>query len=467
MIITNKKQFINNKYNLINILLMVVFLVIGVITAYLAINYPSVLFIFVGALLSVWLAYFYPSATLVLLITFGQIIQFELASIIQDYNSFAISVLNLRYSDPIILGIIITLLIKSLNRDIAVKKIIAGKGKFLTLFLMYVFIEMIRNLGQYGSFVFGEFRTYYQGFLIILYIAVSTKLHEEREKLFKVILILAISQILIALIKGAFIQSFSLNAYEKWLSAFGSIGLLYGLFAFYLYTKYEKIKIPAILKALIFTLGLVVLIIASNRSVWLAGVIGFIALIVLKEIKLRNQIAVILLILIVFSITTKIFTSEGYNFSNFFYTRLEAFTDYQRDPSSVWRYYIWSSIIESIAKEPMFGYGLGGNFGIFVSAINTVLGNSPHNFYLAMLYALGATGIILFFLFLFMYIKNLVKIKMLDSTDYIIKTNSFVVTACMLTYWIAYSTEKDFFTWCFLGLGFSIIINKKIIALQA
>ena len=288
-------------------------------------------------------------------------------------------------------------------------------------------MQVIRNWGQYGSYSLGEFRTYYQGFLIIPYIAWSFKLPDEREKLFKILVALSLSQILIALLKGAFIQNFSFDAYEKWLSAFGSLALLYGLFAFYIYNKYKKIKISKITIITIFSLGIIILLIASNRSVWLAGITGFIFLIFLKEVNVKNQFVLLLIILLVFIIVFQLFTKEGYDFTNFFSNRLDAFLDYQSDPTANWRFYIWGSIIEKIPEKLLFGYGLGGNFDIYIPELNNVLGNSPHNFYLAMLYELGLVGTLSFFIFLVKYIKDLVKLKTIDLNDYIIKITSFIV----------------------------------------
>lgn len=448
----------DNKFSFISFLLF--FTIISLII-YLAINNLILLFVIVGSLFSIWLAYFYPVVTIILLIVVGQIVQFELAKVIQSFSGLPIGNLNLRFSDPIIFGIIISIFVKAFIDNASIKRIIYGKGKYFTIFLLYVIIQVIKNWGTYGSYSFGEFRTYYQGFLILPYIALNTKLINERKKLFKVLIILSLGQILIALLKGAFIQNLSFEAYEKWLSAFGSLALLYGLFALYMYRKYDNIKISRAVIILTFTLGIIILLIASNRSVWLAGVTGFIFLIFQKEVNIKNQFVLLLVFLFVFVIAYLLFTTEGYDFRIFFSNRLNAFLDYQNDPTASWRFYIWSSIIQSIPEKLMFGFGLGGNFDIYIPELNNVLGNSPHNFYLAMLYELGLMGVLLFFIFIVKYIKDLVKLRTLLLSDNIMRKISFIVIACLVGYWIAYSTEKDFFTWCYLGLGFSIIINTK------
>ena len=298
-----------------------------------------------------------------------------------------------------------------------------------------------------------------RGFLIIPYIALNTNLPEKRSKLFKIIMFLALAQIVVALIKGAYIQNFSLDAYEKWLSAFSSLALLYGLFSLFLFNKYSKKKFYKHFTPIIFTLGIIILIIASNRSVWVAGVVGFIFLILTKEINIKNQILVLFIILFVLIIASQLFSAEGYNFSNFFSQRLDVFS-YKEDPTSSWRYFYWITIFNSIILKPFFGYGLGGSFGIYVPELKDVITTSPHNLYFAMLYELGAVGSTLFLVFIAKYLKDLRKLKLLLPMDNIIKITLFVVIFCAISYWIAYSSDKDFFTWCYLGLALSLLINK-------
>ena len=99
----------DNKFSFISILLL--FTIISLII-YLAINNLILLFVIVSSLFSIWLAYFYPVITIILLIIFGQVIQFELAKVIQSFSGLPVGDFNLRFSDPIILGIIVTLFIK-------------------------------------------------------------------------------------------------------------------------------------------------------------------------------------------------------------------------------------------------------------------------------------------------------------------------------------------------------------------
>jgi len=450
-----------NNFKLSKILLILPFLMVSIVISYLSVHNLILLVVFVGSIISIGLAYFYPTITLFALLFIGQIVQYELSKILEGFTALSLSNLNFRFSDPILFGIIVSLTLKLMQGRHNVKELILGKGKFFVLFFIYVLIEVIRNVGIYGTFALGEFRTYYGGFVVLNYVAINTGTIIERKKIFKLIMYLGLGQIIVALIKGAYIQGFSLNAYEKWLSAFGSLALLYALFAFYLYNKYVKINISKTMAVIIFLSGILVLIIASNRSVWLAGSVGILLLIILKEIKLKEQIIFLIIGAIVLFIAMQLFFFEGYNFYNFFGKRLLAFTNYESDETSIWRYYVWSSLLESVYKNIFFGFGLGDNFQIFVPELNTILYNSPHNFYLAMLYQLGIVGIFLILLLFVSFINQLTKLKNLIDTDLVIKKTVYVVIVCLLIYWLAYSTEKDLFTWCFLGLGFSLIINKN------
>lgn len=459
-----KNKFWTKPTNEGNLFLKIFFfsiLLIFVILGYLTTHNLIVAFIMIGSVLSIWLAYYYPILTIVLLILFGQIIQFELIDFLASFDALPLGGLSLRFSDPIIFGIIVAILIKIIKVDPALKRIVLGKGKYFTIFLFFVLFQVIRNYSIYGSYSFGEFRTYYQGFLIIPYVAMSINSSKMRKRLFVILVILALSQIITALIKGAFIQNFSLDTYEKWLSSFGSLALLYGLFGLYLYRKYKGAKLQKISTFIIIFSGIIILIIASNRSVWLAGIVAFLFLIITKEIKVKHHVALFLISIFVFLLVTQVFTSEGYDFYNFFTQRFYAFTDFKKDPTAAWRYYVWMSMIENIAAQPFWGYGLGGNFNFFIPEFASFFGNSPHNFYLAMMYELGFIGLSLFFIFLINFILDLKGLKFLNITDHIIRLNSYIVIVSFLSYWIAYSTEKDFFTWAFLGLGFSIIINTS------
>ena len=237
----------------------------------------------------------------------------------------------MRLSDPILFGIIISLAIRIFNRDRSINRFIFKEGKFFTFFLLYVLIEVLRNLSSYGSLAVGEFRTYYQGFIILPYVAVSIKSSPDRGKMFKLLVILSLFQIILALFKGSVIQGFSLSADEKWLSAFGSLALLYGLFAFFLLLKSKVIQPPKVLIPFLFFSGIIILIIASNRSVWLAGFVGLIYLILSGKAKIKEQILIGIVILIVVFFAMRLFSSEGFNFFSFMTDRFTAFTNSESD----------------------------------------------------------------------------------------------------------------------------------------
>ena len=458
---SNYILFKNKNIRTIDLLLIVFLVLMGIISSYYSSIAPQISLVLIGAAFSTWLAFNYPGLTIFLLIFLGQIAQYELEVLWGDSTALGFGSLNLRFSDPIILGIFISLAIKAFNKDNSLSRIVFKEGKFFTFFLIYVFMEVIKNLGFYGSLAVGEFRTYYQGFIIIPFIAVSFKNSEQRYKIFMLIVGLSLFHIALGIFKGSVIQGFSLDTHDKWLSAFGSLALLYGLYAYYLLLTSKVIKPPKILVSIVFFIGLVTLIIASNRSVWLAGLVGFLFLLFIGKIKIKQQFVILIIVLFVVLIVIQLFSSEGYNFFSFITVRLDAFTNYQSDETAMWRMYAWNAIIESISKNLVWGYGLGGNFNVYVPKFAQDLGTTPHNFYLAMMYELGSVGTIFFSVFIISFVSKLRKLQALVTTDSVIKYTTYVVIVCMLSYWIAYATEKDLLTWCYLGLGFSLIINKS------
>ena len=122
---------------------------------------------------------------------------------------------------------------------------------------------------------------------------------------------------------------------------------------------------------------------------------------------------------------------------------------------------VWASIIEKIYNNPIWGHGFGQNFDVYIPQMQTAIVNSPHNYYLAMLYELGAVGLISFFVAIINYLKNLWRVKITNETDDVIRITSIVVVFCALSYWFPYASEKDIFTWSYLGLGLSLLINKN------
>jgi O-antigen ligase len=144
----------------------------------------------------------------------------------------------------------------------------------------------------------------------------------------------------------------------------------------------------------------------------------------------------------------------------FFEKRLAAFFEYESDPTASWRYFFWLSTFEKLKDNILLGHGLGQHFQIYIPEFKETITTSPHNLYLTILFHSGLLGMVFYLFFImniFINLKNALKI---NNERFIILT-SIVVLFIVHFYGIAYSFEKDFFTWMYVGLGISAIFNRK------
>ena len=307
----------------------------------------------------------------------------------------------------------------------------------------------------------GEFRTYYQSLFLVLYLVATTKTEKERAKIFKLLVSLALLHILLGLIRGAFLFEFKFAAYDKWLSAFGSLALLYGLFALFIAKHENSIPVPKWMNTLFYILGISLIFISANRSVWLAGVAGLMFLVISRRLSLGRQIKLLFLLPVIIAVLLFVFHTIGKDLDEFIQTRLLAFTDYQADTSASWRYYYWLSTLEQIIQNPWFGVGLGKHFDIYIPEIRKVITTSPHKFYLTILYQVGIIGLLLYGIWVSLIATYFHKAKLSTPSDRAILATGVLVLFVAHCYWIAYSLEKEFFTWSFIGLALSCIVHKR------
>lgn len=409
-----------------------------------------------------WIAYYYPATTIALVILLGQVMQFELPQLIGlPGEGLSLGFMNLRLSDPLLFGIIAALILRLLADDRSLKRFITKKGIFLSFFLVFLFFQTVRNIGVYAINTLGEFRTYYQFFLLIPYIVVSTKTVEARAKLFKLLMILSLLYFFLGIMRGSILFHFKFAAYDKWLSGFGSLALLYGLYAFYSSVRENVISPSKLLMILINIAGISMIVISSTRAVWLAGVAGLIFLWISGRISLATQFKLIFLIAFIIVILLPLFRFAELNFLEFMQARLLAFTDYQSDVTASWRYNFWLSTIKQIMQKPWVGWGLGMHFSVYVPEYREAFTTSPHNLYLSMLFQIGVVGFLLYIGVVISIIMQFRKASPLIATDRAIITTASLVLLSVHFYGVAYPFEKEFFTWLYIGLALSYIVHSE------
>ena len=449
------------KYDFYNFKIYFLLIILLIILSILIVQETNIALFIVGITLSSIIAYKFPKTAIVLTILLGQVIQFELEEVLGISSEIlSFSYFKIRLSDPLIFGIIITILLKFFTHNKSIIKFIKNDGLFFSLYFFILILQIIRNVNLFGINSLGEFRTHYQFLLFIPYLVISLKKSHDRRTVFFLLIVLSLLHILFGVIRGGLLYYFRFEEYNKWLSHFGSLALIYGMFALFLLKSTETFKLNRTITSIIFLIGITIIIISSSRSAWLAGIAGLFILILFGQFKINNFFSLLLLSPILFYTLVLLFEYSGIDMSIFFERRLAAFIEYESDPTASWRYYFWLSTFDKIKDNFLLGNGLGKHFQVYIPEFRKTITTSPHNLYLTIIFHSGLLGMVFYLFFIMNIFINMKKGLKIISERYIILT-SIVVLFIVHFYGIAYSFEKDFFTWMYVGLGISVIFNRK------
>ncbi len=414
-----------------------------------------------AAFASLLLAYNFPQTTIVLTVLLGQVAQFELAPLLGlSPEGVALGPVNIRLSDLFVFGMTSSVVIRLAARDSSLVHFIRGEGAFLFLFILYLLFHVAMNVGHFGVSAPGEFRTYYQFLLFVPYVVMSTRLSAQRRSLFKLLIGLSVAHIVWGVLRGSVLYGLTFSAYEKWLSGFGSLAVLYGVFAFAAACRHGVVTPGRVQKAFIYAGSIAMLLISGARAVWFAGVCSGAVLLLQGRITWKQIIGGTAVGGIAIAVTYPLFLLSGLDPVDFTFARLVAFTDFSADPTAAWRYTFWLSTLEEILKSPWFGNGLGLHFDIYVAEFREILTTSPHNLYLSILFHAGLVGLVTYAFWVVAVGIRLKKARPLIEADKAIVSTGFLVLIAVHAYGIAYSFEKDFFTWLFLGLAVSACLHS-------
>lgn len=413
----------------------------------------------------IFLAYNHPVLTISLTIMLGQIVQYELAPFLPpSISNLEVLGIGLRLADPLMFGIVLATFFRFIIGDRALKRLLFKDNIFFGPFFAFLFFEVIRNLTQYQINAVGEFRTYYQFLFFIPYLTAFCKTPTQRKRMLLVIMLLSLFHIVIGIIKGWRLFGLAVAVGNKWLTAIGSLSLLYGLCSSYLFMRYRVISLSKWLVFILYVTGISVVTISGNRSAWLAGVVGVVLLMLIGEVGLSNQVRLILVILFSFTVPFLIFQGQGWEPADFLSDRLRAFTDYQSDVTANWRYHFWREAIREGLAHPFLGSGFGKHFNIYIYEFNDLRTTSPHNLYVSMFYEIGIIGLLFYVLFVGYLVFQILRSRnscRISITDNIILTLAVIVFGASHFYFIGYTFEKDFFTWLYLGLATSVVVHAR------
>ncbi len=265
------------------------------------------------------------------------------------------------------------------------------------------------------------------------------------------------------MIRGGLEFGFHFSAYEKWLRANGSLSLLFGLMAFYLATRFRVIKPPQIVRTIIPILAVAILIITSNRSVWLAGMVCLLILWVHGQVPLRVQARMIGIVVLVPLIVTPFFTFSGIDVNDFFTERVEAFTDYETDSSASWRYIYWVEAIDKTIRNDKWLLGLGFGDHFQIEVFDELIETSPHNVYVTLFYHVGIVGLLLYLFWIMSCFRIARRTIPLRPADQAILLQAVVVIVALSAFGVAYTFEKDYTSWLFIGMAIAVASDGHVV----
>jgi len=216
-----KNYFVKHDFYIFNIYILLIISLI--IVSFFIVQKTILALLILGITLSTIIAYKYPKTFIVLTILLGQIIQYELNEVLSiNAEKLSFNNITIRLSDPLIFGMAITIFLKFFTHNKLLIKFIKNDGFSFSLFLFFLILLIIRNVNLYNINSFGEFRTYYQFLLFIPYLVISLKNSDDRRIAFILLLALSLLHIFLGVIKGGVLYYFRFEAYNKWLSNFGS-----------------------------------------------------------------------------------------------------------------------------------------------------------------------------------------------------------------------------------------------------
>ena len=433
------------------------------------------LFLFIGFIISSFVAYNHP-----LLIIFAHfifsIIPNMLLSAVEDPYTWRNLTKGIGVHDIVLGSMIVAVFIRiclSTQKE-RIAKFESARfgfvvGKYVTLFVLWFIFEIVRNIKLYGLSAPGEFRSHYLILALPLYISIFFDTAKKRVSLFKLTIFIScfLPFLLIPVIGD--LKGWSIGPESRFFHAFISIGILYGIFASALACKYGLIKIPKMLLWLGSSASALILILDSHRSVWFAAVILFFLTLWFKEVQIRklqrNFLFYIAAFFCIIFVASNLITSVmDTGLIDFVVERSgDVFKIGETDNTTTsWRVAKWRVQLQRLYNSPFIGLGFGGYWG--VSGLEGDVGISPHNLYIQIVVKLGIIGLFLYLMIVANVFRNLkygfkVLTALKDPETAIIITGIIILLASHAFYMV-YSLED--YSLIFIGLSIAVLRSKLV-----
>lgn len=367
---------------------------------------------------------------------------------------------DVRYSDPILLGIAGALLLRLLFGNRADRRVLMGTCLFWSLLTGWLLWEVARSVEAYGLVsAIGEFRTTFGELLVLPYVVLFVRTREDQHRLLGLLVGLSLTFIVVGIVAGGLLYGFSFAPHDKWLRSEASLALVLGALALYLTYHHGLWRRSPVLLVSLLGLALPLTIISSNRSVWMAAFIALVFLAVVGTIPLSRVLTLVAGLVLCAVILDVLYTQV--DLLAFFEERLLAFVAPQQDSTSRWRLQIWANAWEQSQAFLLEGKGFG-NYFLLYDARGIPVTVSLHNQYLQIVYQVGLVGLLLY-LGLVLHTARALWAACRQSADHFVHLACRTGLTALVTgsaYYVVYGFEA--FTWLYVGLGLAVAVSTRL-----
>lgn len=270
-----------------------------------------------------------------------------------------------------------------------------------SLLALIMLIAVAQGYFVYHLSAIRELTVDFLGLIVAPYVALFVRSPRSLARTYKTVTAFALVLPLLLLPVVGHLVGWSLggklNGTSRFYPSAADLGLLYAVVATYVFSRsnrrwrrlFHVIVVPA----------LAFIVIDSNRSVWLVGIVIWLALIAVKRIKVQHFWRSGFVTALVLVAATAGLTVLGKDPLGSLLIRARALTNPGADPTASWRLEVWRSSIAQSRTHLLFGQGFGAakgvghyfNFNLANGGAVTVI---PHNMYLMTLYNLGLVGLL-------------------------------------------------------------------------
>jgi O-antigen ligase len=342
-----------------------------------------------------------------------------------------------------------------------------GMAKYVILFSLWLLYEIVRNLDIYRLSAAGEFRSHYLILALPLYIAFFFDSTKKRISLYKMTIFASFLLPLLLIPVIGELKGWGIGPASRFFPSSISLGILYGILASALGSKYGFITTPKMLKWLMSSAATLIIIFDTHRSVWFTAAVVLFLMVWFKEIQVKRFLKsspfyAVAILCVLFTASVVITSVMETGLIGFMAERGgDIFRiDESYNTSTAWRVAKWKVQLQRFYTSPLAGLGFGGYWG--VSGLDGDAGISPHNLYIQILVKLGIIGLALYIMIIFSMFRNIRKgiqiLKQRRDPEIAMLITGVIVLLASHAFYIVYSLED--YSLIFIGLSIAVLRAK-------